>query len=161
MGFDAQYQGQLVIEPPLNETEKKALDLFLDARHMKTVHGPLDIRRSLTQSHPDVVDWSAVAQDMPSLHAGLRLGGPNTLEWDGNEGAGDLTSWVRYVIDYFLRPAGVFAEKAKLVPEDDLLHGFTFDHTVNGTMTGMGGGEAWRIEVEDNEVSMVEISEKE
>lgn len=161
MGYDAQYTGCLSIEPPLNETEKKALDLFLDARHMKTVHGPLDIRRSLTQGHPDVVDWNAVAQDVPTLHAALRLHGYDILEWDGSEGAGDLTPWVRYLIDYFLRPAGIFAEKAKLVPEDDLLHGFTFDHTVNGIMTGTGGGEAWAIKVLDNEVAMVEMGEKE
>jgi len=161
MGFDAQYKGQLHIEPPLNPTEFKALRLFLDARHMTTVHGPLDIRKSLTASHPDVIDWNRPAQDMPTLYASLRLNGPGLLEWDGQEGAGDLEPWIRYVIDYFLRPAGIFAEKAKLVAEDDLLHGFTFDHTVNGIMTGMGGGEAWQIKVQDNEVTTVKIGEPE
>ncbi len=157
MSIDAQYKGQLTIEPPLNETEKKALDLFLDARHMKTVHGPLDIRRSLTAGHPDVVNWNETAQDVPSLYANLRLTEPGILEWDGQEGAGDLAPWVRYLINYFLRPVAAFSEKAKLVPESDPLHAFTFDHVVNGMMTGMGGGEAWRIEVKDNTVTHVTI----
>lgn len=159
MGFDAHYTGQLRIEPPLNETEQKALRLFLDARHMKTVHGPLDIRRSLTAGHPDVVNWNEPAQYMPGLYCGLRINGGDVLEWDGEEGPGDLTEWIRYLIDYLLRPEGMFAEKARLVPEDDLLHGFTFDHKVNGVMTGATPhGETWTIAVEDNEVTRAEGS---
>ena len=114
MGFDAQYRGQLRIEPPLNEVEQKALALFLDARHMTTVHGPLDIRRSLTASHPDVTDWNKPAQDMPSLYCSMRVAnGGEVLEWDGQEGAGDLEPWIRYLIDYFLRPDGAFHLVAK------------------------------------------------
>lgn len=158
MGFDAHYTGQLRIEPPLNETEQKALGLFLDARHVKTVHGPLDIRQSLSKSHPDVTDWNSPAQDMPSLYCGLRIAnGGEVLEWDGEEKPGDLTEWVRYLIDYLLRPAGVFHEMAKLVPETDLLHGFTFDHKVNGELHGATNhSEHWTIKVEDNEVFKIE-----
>jgi hypothetical protein len=146
------YTGELTIEPPLNDVEKKALKLFFGARHVQTVNGPLDIRKSLSQSHPDVTDWNTPAQDMPSLHCDLEVSDAGTLQWNGLTEAGDLAPWVKYVIDYFLRPAGIFSEKAKLVPEDDLLYGFTFDHTVNGVMQGVDGGEVWRIHVKANEV---------
>lgn len=154
MGFNADYKGHLTIEPPLNPAEIKALSLFLDARHVKTVHGPLDIRQSLHNGHPDVTDWNSPAQDLPGLYAGLRVAEDGTyLEWDGEEKPGDLTDWVRYVVDYLLRPCGIFSEKAQLVPETDLLHAFTFDHVVNGKMLGTARGEAWLISVVDNEVT--------
>jgi hypothetical protein len=146
------YTGELTIEPPLNDAEKKALGIFFEVRHPRTVNGPLDIRKSLTANHPDVTGWNTPAQDMPGLHCDLEVSDTGTLKWNGHDDAGDLTPWVKYVVDYFLRPSGVFSEKAKLVAEDDLLYSFTFDHTVNGVIQGVDGPEIWRIHVKANEV---------
>lgn len=154
MPFDAHYTGKLTISPPLNLAEAKALGIFLAVRHVQTVNGPLDIRRSLTPGHPDVVDWNKPAQNMPGLYTGLEITDDGaSLVWNGEEKPGDLTEWIIYLIEYFLKPGAMFEEEAKQSAEDNLLHGFSFDHKVNGELHGgTSQNEFWTIHVEDNEV---------
>lgn len=159
MPFNAHYAGQLRIEPPLNETEQKALSAFLGSRRVKTVAGPLDARESLSMGHPDVIDWNSPPQDQPGLYTGLRIAnGGEVLEWDGNEKPGYLTDWVRYVINYLLRPYAVFHEMAQQVDEGNPLRSFTFDHVVNGKLVGTARDGTWAIYVIDNAVEQVEAT---
>jgi hypothetical protein len=160
MPFDAQYEGRLLIEPPLSPAERRALDAFLGSRRIKTVQGPLDCRRSLSRGHADVLDWNSPAEGQPSLYTGLAVSQDGTtLFWDGNEKPGYLTDWVRYVIDHLLKPGAVFQELSRKVEWGDALSQFTFDHHVSGVLYGASyNDERWRVYVVDNEVEQVEMN---
>lgn len=152
MPYDASYTGQLRIEPPLNPTEQKALSSFLGSRRIRTVAGPLDSRK-LDSTHFDVLDYNRPPEGQPSLWTGLRIANDGeVLEWNGEEKPGDLTAWIRYLIDHLLKPRAAFLDLMYEVGPKDLLRGFTFDHVVNGQLVGTSRGEVWAIRVQDNDV---------
>lgn len=155
MGYTVKYDGDLTIEPPLNEAERRALNAFFNSRRMLTKGGPLD-SRNLSSSHPDVIDYNSVAEGQPGLHCDMTLSEDGTL-WSAYpcEKNGDLTPWITYVIDHLLKEDAVFSSSED-VQENDPLHKFTFDHLVSGEMKAVGeDGDVWLIRVMDNKVESV------
>ena len=157
MPFDARYEGELTIQPPLNTAERWAVDALLRSRRVRTTQGPLDCRQSLHKQHQDVLDWNSPAEGQPSLYTGLTVSEDGSkLSWDGNEKPGFLTGWVVYLIDHLLKPGAVFEEVARKAPPGDPLAHFTFDHRVSGVLYGTDSrGSSWRIYVIDNAVEQV------
>jgi hypothetical protein len=161
MTYDTQYDGTLLIEPPLHAGEVRALTAFFTSRRIQTTGGPLDCR-TLDMGHPDVLEYNLPPEGQPSLHCNLEISEDGTvLAWSGNPDTGPaLHRWIAYVIDHLLKPDAEFDFRERNVSiemtDDNLLWDFSFDHYVNGEITGRGMvGDTWKIVVEDNEVSEV------
>jgi hypothetical protein len=156
------YQGALIIEPPLNPREVRALAAFFDSRRIQTEGGPLDCR-TLPGFHPDIIDMNRPPKGQPGLWCDLRVSEDGkTLEWDGTRHTTppDLDKWIAYVIDHLLKPDAEFDIRERnfdlsQMSDEDLLHYFTFDHYVNGILEAEGDGDTWKVYVIDNEVSVV------
>ncbi len=161
MATSTQYTGDLTIEPPLNEHERKALAAFFNSRRIRTTGGPLDCRR-LPSGHPDVLSYDEPPEGQPGLHCDLEVSEDGkVLRWGGDDNSSsDLHLWITYVIDHLLKDGAEFSFLDRdldlsLVSEDNLLLSFTFNHYVNGVIDAEAMvGDEWKIYVIDNEVSV-------
>lgn len=160
--YTSRYEGQLIIEPPLNRREVRALTAFFDSRRIQTQGGPLDSRR-LPQGHPEVLSYNEPPEGQPGLRCDLEVSEDGKiLRWDRQEDTGpDLDKWITYVIDHLLKPDAEFDIRERNfdlsgLSDEDLLRYFDFDHYVNGILDAEAMvGDTWKIYVIDNEVSVV------
>ncbi len=83
--------------------------------------------------------------------------------WDGHEKFYRSSDWMSYLIDTFLRPGARLQREledpvvGRVYPEG--FQQFTFDHSMHGTVLATGqDGASWRIEVRNNNVTVVETS---
>lgn len=163
--YTSRYEGQLIIEPPLNRREVRALTAFFDSRRIQTQGGPLDSRR-LPQGHPEVLSYNEPPEGQPGLRCDLEVSEDGKiLRWDRQEDTGpDLDKWITYVIDHLLKPDAEFDIRERNfdltgMSDEDLLRYFTFDHEVNGHMTATATetGEVWKILVKENKVFVEDV----
>jgi len=167
MGYTTYFDGQVTIDPPLNATEVKYLNMFADTRRMKRKNGDYYVGGGgfKGQDHePDILDYNSPPDEQPSLWcqwvpANVVMDdddetpiSANALEWDGGEKFYNATEWMQYLIDHFIGENPL----AKLNnPEHfDFLQG----HTVNGEIFADGEepGDHWKIVVKDNIVKEVQ-----
>lgn len=162
---NAKYTGALTIEPPLNKDEVKALSAFFDSRRILTRGGPLDCR-TLSPYHPDVIDAAQQPEGQPGEWCDLAVYDDGaTLSWNGSNRTGrDLHEWIIWLINYLLKPGAEYDIRERdfdlsQVDDDNLLRSFTFDHYVDGEMTGtVAEAEGvWRITVKENVVSTAPV----
>lgn len=162
MTYTTRYEGQLLIEPPLNRWEVKALTAFFRGRRIRTLGGPLD-SRCLPSGHPEVVDYNKPPEGQPSLHCDLEVSKDGAfMRWGGDSDSGsDLDKWITYVIDHLLKEDAEFNIRERNfdltgLSDEDPLRYFSFDHYVNGILEAEAPeGDTWKIYVIDNEVSVV------
>lgn len=161
----AKYTGALTIEPPLNKDEVKALSAFFSSNRILTQGGPLDCR-TLPGFHPDVIDMHKAAEGQPGVRCDLAVhDGGATLGWDSSETTDrNLHEWIIWLINHLLKPGAEYDIRERdfdlsQMSDDNLLRSFTFDHEVNGEMTGTAAeaGGVWRITVQGNVVSTAPV----
>lgn len=162
---NAKYTGALTIEPPLNKDEVKALSAFFLSRRILTQGGPLDCRQ-LPGYHADVIDIAAQPEGQPGEWCDLAVYDDGaTLGWSGSDHTGrDLHEWIIYLINYLIKPGAEYDIRERdfdlsQMSDDNLLRGFTFDHQVDGEITGTAveADGVWRITVKENVVSREDV----
>jgi hypothetical protein len=162
----AKFTGALTIEPPLKADEVKALTAFFKSRRILTHGGPLDCR-DLPGFHSQVIDMTRPAEGQPGVWCDLKVSEDGTtLSWDDESETTErnLDAWLTYVIDHLLKPGAEFDIRERdfdlsQMSDGNLLRSFTFDHFVNGEMTGTisEADGVWKIIVKDNEVSTAPV----
>lgn len=161
METTARYTGALTIEPPLNKDEVKALTAFFGSRRILTQGGPLDCRR-LPNFHPEVINMAAQPEGQPGEWCDLTVSEDGkALSWNGSDHTDrNLHEWITWVINYLLKPGAQYDIRERgfdlsAMSDDNLLRSFTFDHYVDGELTGTAAEAdgVWRITVKDNVVS--------
>lgn len=152
MGFNTDFVGHVMIDPPLNAAETEYLTAFNRTRHWDRHQGPyvvLDHPMSPDpHDHSDAYNRPAPGQPelwcrwIPCLDG-------HCLTWDGHEKPYQMTQWLSYLIDTFLRP-----EAAASSSGDSLFQDFSFDHVCNGVVAGSrrDTGRLYLIWVDGNEV---------
>jgi hypothetical protein len=161
MGYTTEFDGSVAVTPPLNPSEIDYLARFADSRRFSRVAGPYALDETGFRG-PDVIDYNQPPEGQPSLWCNWAPTADGTaIGWNEAEKFYDSAEWMQYLIDTFLRPGATLqAELAQPVPGrvyDDAFAGFTFDHTVNGTIDAQGEDpdDTWRLVVQDNLVSKV------
>lgn len=173
MKTTAKYTGALTIEPPLNKDEVKALSAFFTSHRILTQGGPLDCR-TLPGFHPEVIDIAKQPEGQPGEWCDLEVSDDGTtLTWNGSDHTDrNLHEWIIWLINYLLKDGAQYSFRDRgldmdQVPDDNLLWSFTFNHVVNGEMTGTAAEAdgVWRITVKENVVStapvVLELASKE
>ncbi|UGQ10532.1 hypothetical protein LO772_27355 [Yinghuangia sp. ASG 101] len=165
MGYSTTFTGCLEITPPLNPAEIAYLTAYAGTRHQPRRSGPYTL--AADPADPNAFGDPDVTDHRPDPHA------PNlwcdfaptedgtAIVWNGAEKTYSAEEWIRHLIDTFLRPGShVAAELAAPVPGRAYppeLAGFTFDHSVTGTLHAQGDrpDDTWSIDVADNQVTAI------
>jgi hypothetical protein len=156
MGYTTTFEGVIHVEPPLNEQEVSYLQRFSESRRMNRRNGPYfidpeDENRGIWDVAEDVIDHNEPPRGQPGLWCGWTVSNDGKyVLWDGGEKFYYSAKWMKYLIDHFLmhRALGMGASE---------LEGFTFNHTLNGTIEAQGeeASDRWLLIVEDNVVKVV------
>ena len=150
MGYTTEFEGQVNIEPPLNEQEIEFLTKFSESRRMDRKSGPYNVEGkddwNASRDGGDIRDYNQPPKGQPGLWCQwVPTSDGTALEWDGNEKFYDSVEWMQYIIDHFLKP-GALAK--------DALPFLQANHTVNGVINAQGedSGDIWRLVVKNNDV---------
>lgn len=151
MGYTTEFTDVIEVEPPLNRAEITYLHAFANTRRMKRARGPYFVGGTGMMGQgadPDIEDFNIPPAGQPGLWCNwVPSWDGRFIEWDGREKFYDSVEWMQYLIDHFLKP-GAHAEKTS----DSMFYGFTFNHTLNGTINAQGEDpdDIWRLVVKDN-----------
>lgn len=162
MGYTTDFEGQVEIDPPLNQHEIDYLTKFAETRRMKRKAGPYFVEGTGfrgQEREDDVIDSNRPPDGQPGLWCQwVPTPDGKHIIWDGGEKFYDSPEWMKYLIDHFLKPGAeaqalVDATEGKIpTPFND----FTFDHTLNGHIQAQGEDpdDRWVLVVRDNVVSV-------
>lgn len=145
MGYNTFFEGQISVQPPLNEHEISFLrDYQNNTRHTDPDAGVLVINDGLRGNTPQHGRPSIWLHWLPTDDG-------EALEWDGGEKTYDHAEWLTWLIDHLLGPASRQFVAAHLSDDERLQH-FTHDHVLNGFVTayGEGSGDIWAIRASNN-----------
>lgn len=150
MGYTTEFKGHVTIVPPLNVEELTFLKKFNETRRMNRTKGPyfVDGTGYAGQGHDDdIIDFNEPPEGQPGLWCKWEPTDDGTaIQWDGAEKFYDSDTWMKYLIDHFLRPGCV--AKAEL----PFLQG---NHIVNGEIQAQGEDpdDRWVLWVKNNIVA--------
>lgn len=151
MGFTTDFIGHLDIAPPLNDEEVEYLTAFTSSRRCLREGGEYAVPDNPHAEDPD--DFAADTYNtpppgQPQLWCDWEVCWDGCcLTWSGNEKSYQMTRWLSYLIEHFLKPGA----RAAGCPG---FEGFTFDHVVSGQVVGCrrDNKELFSIVVTDNRV---------
>lgn len=172
MGYTTYFEGEIRIDPPLNEGEANYLRRFNRSRRMTTSAGPYfaDPGSDFGQFgwsggtferaggvKITVIDANRPPDGQPGLWCQWTPTDDGAaLVWDEGEKFYDSPEWMKYIIDHFLRPGAVLsgrspAELESAIPE---FREFTFNHVLDGEIHAQGEepDDQWMLVVETNRV---------
>jgi hypothetical protein len=154
MGYNTDFEGSLKIEPPLNEAEINYLTQFSWTRHMKREQGPYFVVDDIddAENSVGVINFNEPHTPQPSLWCNFIPTGDGTaLRWNGCEKTREGFAWIKYLIDYFLKPKAKTQNVASPHFKD-----FTYNHICNGELIAQGEDptDHWKIVVKNNKVSV-------
>lgn len=156
MGYTTDFVGHIDIEPPLNDAEIEYLLAFSASRRFAR-ETPYDVPgnpRAETSAGVEPARYNRPPKGQPDLWCDWQVCWDGCcMSWSGNEKSYAMVEWLRYVIDHFLRPGALAASDARFT-------GFTFDHTVTGTVVGCrrDNKELFLIRAADNVVTQEVIT---
>lgn len=179
MGYTTEFEGEISIEPPLNEHEIAYLKGFNYTRRMHRNLGPYFTDTDDTVSHgntgafglghhgqnhrEDVVDYNKPGPEQPGLWCGWTPNETGTaIVWDGGEKFYDSRTWMTYLIDTFLKPGATLQQELMIMNQvpgrfyPAEFGEFTFDHVLNGVIEAQGEDEddRWSLVVENGVVTV-------
>ena len=154
MGYTTKFNGQIEIDPPLNEQEAEFLTKFANTRRMHRKEGPyfVDGKGFMGQDTTDtVIDYNQPDSSQPGLWCQwVPSYDKASIEWDGGEKFYEAEHWMKYLIDEFLTGRKIRHQRA-------ISKGYmpVFNtHVCNGFIKAQGEehGDHWAIEVTNNKV---------
>ena len=157
MGYTTEFEGEIFIDPPLNDDEISLLKDLSETRRMDRTKGPLFVRGTGFAGQgrdEDILDYNDPHPDQPGLWCQWipgRLG--DYLEWNGAEKFYFAEEWMKYIIHNLLAPSARPYIDAH-IDEDPRLASFTANHTLNGEIEAQGEDpdDRWKLIVVDNKV---------
>lgn len=130
MGYSTYYEGQIEIDPPLNQDEINYLKKFHDTRRMHRKKGPYFVDGSgfMGQDHDsDVIDFNTPDPSQPGLWCKWEVTEDGKfLEWDGAEKFYDDSRWMEYLIEHFLKEGAHAKEALPFLQCNHVLNGKIF-----------------------------------
>lgn len=159
MGYTTDFDGEIFIDPPLNEHEISFLGDLANTRRMKRINGPLFVggQGFAGQDHEvDVTDYNNPDPSQPGLWLQwVPYDDGTALVWDQTEKFDHSAEWMKYLVTNLLATSATFYI-AQHVDEDDRLQHFTCDHILNGEITAQGEDydDSWKLVVTDNNVGV-------
>jgi hypothetical protein len=154
MGYSTDFTGSIKIDPPLNQSEIDYLIKFSWTRHMKRQQGPYFVVDDMNncEDATGVINFNEPHTPQPSLWCNFTPTKDGTeLIWNECEKTYEGDKWIKYLIDYFLKP------KAKTHNvESPNFRNFTYNHICNGELYAQGEDpkDVWKIVVKDNVVTV-------
>ena len=151
MGYTTEFDGQVTIDPPLNEREIEFLKKFNETRRMQRKNGPyyVDSGGFMGQDHEkDIENYNQPPTGQPSLWCQWTpTSDGKAIQWDGGEKFYSSTEWMEYIIKHFL------CENPKAKARLPFLQG----HVVNGEIEAQreDSDDIWKIVVTNNKVESV------
>jgi hypothetical protein len=136
MGYTTDFEGQILVVPPMSEKTHTFLTQFADTRRMERKKGP----HYVGNDHEDVTNSNRPPAGQPSLWCQwVPSDCGSAIEWDGGEKFYSSDEWMKYIIEQYLAPAG---------------------HICNGMIEAQGEdpNDRWQLHVVDNVVSVSEGS---
>lgn len=135
MGYTTDFIGHIDIAPALNDEEIAYLSAFSASRRCERPGGPYDVPGNPRAEDPDTFPRNAYNRP-PAGQPGLWCDWVPCwdgccLAYNGVEKFYGAVSWLRYLVDHFLKPG---AEASRC--GDPRFAGFTFDHTLDGMVVG-------------------------
>ncbi|MEV6682189.1 hypothetical protein AB0N09_35810 [Streptomyces erythrochromogenes] len=160
MGYNTEFEGGVAVVPALNASEVAYLKAFARSGRAERLKGPYCVEPVHIWPAGETPSLPTVAEDVTNVNR-PPMGQPNRfchwvasddgtlIHFDGGEKFHAAEDWMTYLIDHFLRPGA-------LAQGHPGFEGFTFDHTVNGTILaqGEGWGDSWSLVVTDNVVDV-------
>lgn len=153
MGYTTEFQGEIKIDPPLNEQEIAYLRKFAETRRMKRKNGPYFIEGTdmFGQGRdPDVIDHNSPDPSQPGLWCQwVPTDDGTALMWDEGEKFYESEHWMMYIINHFI---GTNPIAKKELP-------FLQGHTCNGEILAQGESitDRWKLIVKDNKVTTEDL----
>lgn len=173
LGYSTHFNGEITIQPPLNDAEAGFLKDFAGTRRMDRENGPYFVAGTGVYGQnddPDVRNSNAAPEGQPGLWCQWT---PNVgsefftdaeegaaLVWDGGEKFYESENWMVYLINHFLKPGAEASKDLEAsVAQDPRFALFTFDHTLNGEIEAQGEDpdDRWKLIVEDNIVKTSQV----
>lgn len=149
MGYTTDFEGSIIVDPPLSEKEMEFLIEFAKTRHMQRKRGPYFVDGKYGHGdNSDVPDYNQHGEGKPGLWCHwVPTDDGKFLVWDGGEKFYDAEEWMAYLINHFLKPGHIA----------DLP--FLGEHTLNGTILAQGEEirDRWHLIVRDNEVTREDL----
>lgn len=155
MGYHTEFDGEVTIDPPLNDAERTYINKFCETRRMSRTKGPYYVDNAGfagQDREDDINNYNRPPQGQPGLWCKWEVSEDGSdIHWSGAEKFYDAAEWMQYLIDHFLKPGA----EASQMTEDPQFANFTFDHVVNGEIDAEGEeqGDVWKLVVKDNVVS--------
>lgn len=168
MGYTTEFEGEIVIDPPLNPAEVEYVNRFGETRRMDRAKGPYYANPGNDgfgqDPEDDIRDYNRPPVGQPGLWCKWEVSGDgSSLYWSGAEKFYDAEEWMQYLIDHFFKPGAV---ASNLVEDpcptcghaeaiDPQFADFTFDHVLNGEIDAQGeeAEDRWKLIVTDNVVT--------
>lgn len=153
MGYSTDFTGQINIDPPLNQSEVDYLTKFSYTRHMKRTQGPYFVtEEAYSEDKTGVINPNEPHTPQPSIWCNFTpTKDGSELIWNECEKTYEGDKWIKYLIDYFLKP------KAKTHNvESPHFEDFTYNHICNGELIAKGEDpdDRWKIVVKNNIVKV-------
>lgn len=153
MGYTIEFEGQIIVDPPLNPEEIAFLKKFNTTRRMKCTQGPYYVDRGGLMGQAegsDVLAYDDPPEGQPGLWCKWTPADDGTaIEWDEGEKFYDSVEWMQYLIDHFIGHTPI----AKATEPERFA--FLQGHDCNGRIDASGEerGDLWRLLVQDNKVT--------
>lgn len=154
MGYTTDFEGQIEIDPPLNEAEVMYINKFSDTRRMHREKGPYYLGTGMCgQDHEsDIIDFNSPDPEQPGLWCQWEITEDGKyLQWDGGEKFYRADKWLEYVLEHFIVGEPIAKQR---YPE---IGGFlTGGHTANGVIDAQGEepDDMWRMVVTNGKVKV-------
>lgn len=149
MGYHTEFDGEISIEPALNQEEIDYLNAFADSRRMNRTKGPYHIGNGeYGQDHEDdIINYNRPPMGQPGLWCHwIPTKDGKMLVWNGAEKFYDSAEWMQYLIDHFLSPIAIAKTELPFLQAN---------HVLNGKINAQGEepSDIWQLVVENNVVN--------
>ena len=138
MGYTTTFDGEVTIDPPLNQEEIQFLTEFSQSRRMDRKEGPYELEDG------NVLNYNKPPEGQPGLWCDwVPTPDGEAIVWNEGEKFYKSVEWMQYLIDHFLKPNAI----AK-----DALPFLQANHTLNGEIFAQGEDpdDTWKLVVTDN-----------
>ncbi len=158
MGYTTEFEGCVIVTPPLNKAEVSYLTDLATTRRMRRANGPYFVRGSGEYGQgkdDDIEDYNSPDPIQPGLWCQWQPTDDGTsIAWDGNEKFYNATEWMQYLTTLLCTQPDEDTLRAMTTADMRFLD-FTFDHVIEGTIEAQGedSTDRWRIVVTENVVT--------
>jgi hypothetical protein len=156
MGYTTDFYGEIAVNPPLNEGEKKFINTFSETRRVirdypnKGKYFLSDGTDSWGQDTPNIIEHNKPPEGQPGLWCQWVASEKGNIKWNGAEKFYNSEEWMLYFVEHLFKKN---AYMKNLEPDTYKKYEFQ-EHSLNGVIYAKGeeAGDIWKLIVKDNEV---------